>query len=137
MTEDEAEGGFVISYPDLIGCMSSGETIEEAVKNGEDARREWIIATLESGMEIPKPFDAEEYSGQFRLRMPKSLHKLLAERSKQEGISMNQYCIYLGSTEKLEITRKQEKNKVYKRFLCIYNTPKYGISVKNHTFWGR
>lgn len=63
LTEDEAEGGFVISYPDLIGCMSSGETIEEAVKNGEDARREWIIATLESGMEIPKPFDAEEYSG--------------------------------------------------------------------------
>ena len=137
MTEDEAEGGFVISYPDLIGCMSSGETIEEAVKNGEDAPREWIIATLESGIEIPKPFDAEEYSGQFRLRMPKSLHKLLAERSKQEGISMNQYCIYLGSTEKLEITRKQEKNKVYKRFSCIYNTPKYGISVKNHTFWGR
>ena len=44
---------------------------------------------------------------------------------------------YIGSTEKLEITRKQEKNKVYKRFLCIYNTPKYGISVKNHTFWGR
>ena len=43
----------------------------------------------------------------------------------------------LGSTEKLEITRKQEKNKVYKRFSCIYNTPKYGISVKNHTFWGR
>ena len=82
LTEDEAEGG-------------SGETIEEAVKNGEDARREWIIATLESGIEIPKPFDAEEYSGQFRLRMPKSLHKLLAERSKQEGISMNQYCIYL------------------------------------------
>ena len=45
--------------------------------------------------------------------------------------------IYVGSTEKLEITRKQEKNKVYKRFSCIYNTPKYGISVKNHTFWGR
>ena len=45
--------------------------------------------------------------------------------------------VTLGSTEKLEITRKQEKNKVYKRFLCIYNTPKYGISVKNHTFWGR
>ena len=95
LTEDEAEGGYVISYPDLIGCMSSGETIEEAVKNGEDARREWFIAALECGMEIPKPFDAEEYSGQFRLRMPKSLHKLLAERSKQEGISMNQYCIYL------------------------------------------
>ena len=32
---------------------------------------------------------------QIRLRMSKSLHKLLAERSKQEDISMNQYCIYL------------------------------------------
>ena len=65
LTEDETEGGYIISYPDLVGCMSSGETIEEAVKNGEDARREWIIATLESGMEVPKPFDAEDYSGQF------------------------------------------------------------------------
>ena len=54
LPDEEAEGGYVISYPDLIGCMSSGETIEEAAKNGEDARREWIIATLESGMEIPK-----------------------------------------------------------------------------------
>ncbi|MCI8980594.1 MAG: toxin-antitoxin system HicB family antitoxin, partial [Clostridia bacterium] len=35
------------------------------------------------------------YSGQFKLRMPKSLHKELAERSKAEGISMNQYCVYL------------------------------------------
>ena len=93
--EDEDEGGFVASYPDLIGCISSGETIEEAIKNGEEARREWTLATLESGANVPEPFDADEYSGQFRLRVPKSLHKHLAERSKQEGISMNQYCIYL------------------------------------------
>ena len=32
----------------------TGETIEEAVRNGEDARREWFIAALECGMEIPK-----------------------------------------------------------------------------------
>ena len=93
--EDEDEGGYIVSYPDLIGCISSGETIEKAVKNGEDARREWVLAALESGTVIPEPFSAEEYSGQFRLRVPKSLHKHLAERSKQEGISMNQYCIYL------------------------------------------
>ena len=35
LTEDEAEGGYIISYPDLVGCISTGETIEEAVKNGE------------------------------------------------------------------------------------------------------
>lgn len=95
IVEDEDEGGFVVSYPDLIGCISSGETLDEAVKNGEDARREWTYAMLESGAVVPEPFDADDYSGQFRLRVPKSLHKHLAERSKQEGISMNQYCIYL------------------------------------------
>lgn len=100
LVEDEAEGGFVITYPDLVGCLSCGETVEDAVKNGEDARREWLYAALESGAPIPEPFDAEQYSGQFRLRVPKSLHKMLAERSKQEGISMNQYCIYLLSQAK-------------------------------------
>ena len=30
LTEDEAEGGYVISYPDLIGCISSGETVYPA-----------------------------------------------------------------------------------------------------------
>lgn len=95
ITEDEDEGGYVISYPDLIGCVSVGETLEDAVKNGEAAKREWFIATLENGVTVPEPFSADDYSGQFRLRVPKSLHKYLAERSKQEGISMNQYCIYL------------------------------------------
>ncbi len=37
----------------------------------------------------------EDYSGQFKLRLPRSLHRLLAEHSKREGISMNQYCVYL------------------------------------------
>ena len=35
------------------------------------------------------------YSGQFKLRIPKSLHRSLAEHAKEEGISMNQYCVYL------------------------------------------
>ncbi len=95
LVEDADEGGFVISYPDLPGCISMGNTVEEALQNGEEARKEWTLATLESDGIIPEPFSANDYSGQFRLRVPKSLHKLLAERSKEEGISMNQYCIYL------------------------------------------
>lgn len=37
-------GGFVIDFPDLDGCISDGETIEEALEMGEDARKSWIIA---------------------------------------------------------------------------------------------
>ena len=95
LIEDTDEGGYCISYPDLSGCISFGETVESAIANGEEARREWLWAMVEEGKKIPEPFGAEEYSGQFRLRMPKSLHKHLVERSKEEGISMNQYCVYI------------------------------------------
>lgn len=95
LIEDEDEGGYCISFPDLPGCMSFGESIDQAIVNGEDAKREWFWSMIEEGNRIPEPFNAADYSGQLRLRMPKSLHKFLAERSKEEGISMNQYCIYV------------------------------------------
>ena len=92
---DPYEGGFVISFPDLPGCLTTGETIEEALKNAEDAKRTWLEAAIEDGTAIREPQEPESYSGQFKLRIPKSLHKHLAERARQEGISMNQYCVYL------------------------------------------
>lgn len=95
IVEDKEEGGYVVSYPDLSGCITCGETVESAVANAIDAKRAWIEAALEDGIEIPEPDSLEGYSGQFKLRMPRSLHRLLAEHSKREGISMNQYCVYL------------------------------------------
>lgn len=50
---------------------------------------------LEEGGKIHEPDSLEDYSGQFKLRIPRSLHRSLAEHSKREGISMNQYCMYL------------------------------------------
>ena len=87
IVEDEEEGGFVVSYPDLPGCITCGETIESAVQNA--------LAALEERIEIYEPDSLENYSGQFKLRIPRSLHRSLAEHSQKEGISMNQYCIYL------------------------------------------
>lgn len=95
ITPDPYEGGYIISYPDLPGCLSSAETIEELIKNGEDAKREWFKAALKENLEIIEPMNEEKYSGMFRLRIPKSLHYKLALNAKLEGISMNQYCLYL------------------------------------------
>ena len=95
IVEDKDEGGYVVSYPDLPGCITCGETIETAVANANDAKMAWIETTLESGIEIQEPNNLEEYSGQFKLRIPRSLHRSLAEHSKKDGISMNQYCVYL------------------------------------------
>ena len=95
IVEDKDEGGYVVSYPDLPGCITCGETIETAIANANDAKKAWIEADLESGIEIQEPNNLEKYSGQFKLRIPRSLHRSLAEHSKKEGISMNQYCVYL------------------------------------------
>lgn len=92
---DSDEGGFVASYPDLPGCITCGETEEEALKNALDAKKAWLEAALEENIEIPEPDSLEAYSGQFKLRLPRSLHRALAEHSQREGISMNQYCVYL------------------------------------------
>lgn len=93
--EDRDEGGFVASYPDLPGCITCGETVESAAANALEAKREWFKAALEEGAEIPVPDSLEDYSGQFKLRIPRSLHRTLAEHSRREGVSMNQYCVYL------------------------------------------
>ena len=95
LVQDMQEGGYVASYPELPGCITCGATLEEAVSNAEDAKRAWLEAALEDGVLIREPSDIDDYSGQFKLRIPKTLHKSLAEHSRQEGISMNQYCLYL------------------------------------------
>ena len=95
IVEDQAEGGYTVSFPELPGCITCRETIESALKNAEDAKKTWLEAVLEDGGEVPEPDSLKDYSGQFKLRIPKSLHRSLAEHSKREGISMNQYCLYL------------------------------------------
>lgn len=95
IVEDMEEGGYVVTFPDLPGCITYGDTIERAVENAKDAKLAWIDAAIEMGIEIPEPEGLANYSGQFKLRLPKSLHRQLAEHSRREGISMNQYCLYL------------------------------------------
>ena len=57
-----AEGGFVASYPELRGCLTSGETAEAALKNAQDCKREWLAAALEDGYEIPEPAPDVKYT---------------------------------------------------------------------------
>jgi antitoxin HicB len=54
MTAEEG-GGYLIEFPDLPGCMSDGETIEEALANGAEAKRDWIAAMQAAGRQVPPP----------------------------------------------------------------------------------
>lgn len=88
---EEDGGGWLATHPELEGCMSDGETTEEAIQNLNDARREWIDFCLRKDLSIPEPKreDDQEYSGKFTLRVSKSTHKKLVEKSEEENISLN------------------------------------------------
>jgi len=86
-------GGYLIEFPDLPGCMSDGETIEEAIENGRDAVQCWISAAKEAKRNIPKPGELENQSGKWVQRVPKSIHLRLVEKAEEEGVSLNTLVI--------------------------------------------
>ena len=85
----EEGGGFLISFPELFGCISDGETVEEAIVNGRDVFACYVSALIDMGREVPAPNSNADVSGKFVVRLPKSLHAQLANRSKREGVSIN------------------------------------------------
>ena len=91
----QSEGGFVAEIQDLPGCITQGETAAEALANVDDARRLWLAAAREHGDPIPPPSIDERFSGRLLVRMPRSLHRRLAERARREGVSLNQYVVAL------------------------------------------
>jgi len=95
----EDDGSYFAEYPDLKGCMTIAESFEEIQTMAEDAKLAWLETALEKNILIPEPKDISSYSGNFKLRIPKSMHKQLSDTAKAEGVSMNQLCVYLLSKE--------------------------------------
>ncbi|MBM7854320.1 putative RNase H-like HicB family nuclease [Desulfohalotomaculum tongense] len=56
------EGGYVAEISELPGCLSQGETKEEALEMIEDAKIAWIETALELGREIPEPAPDDKFS---------------------------------------------------------------------------
>ena len=88
---DEDGGGYLITFPDLPGCIADGETLEETMANGRDAFSAWMSARAHIGKPIPKPTRHGEAADPVRLvqRLPRSLHASLVARAKAEGTSLN------------------------------------------------
>lgn len=91
----DPDGGFVVEIKELPGCITQGETSQEALLEIADARTLWIKTAYEHGDIIPLPANESKYSGKTLLRMPRSLHQRLVEGAEREGVSLNQYLVYL------------------------------------------
>lgn len=86
----EGEGWFA-RVRELTGCMAQGDAAEETASLIQEAMELWLEDALEDGLSIPEPRPVEDYSGKFVVRVSRSLHRDLAERANDEGISLNQY----------------------------------------------
>ena len=90
-TWDDGNGMYYVArIAELPHCMIHGSTPEEAVKEIEEVKRDWLKSNFERGIKIPEP-QVSTYSGQIRLRIPPFLHRGLAERAELEGTSLNQF----------------------------------------------
>lgn len=90
-----ADGGYFAKVEELPGCMTEGDSLDEALEMIENAKRAWISTALEDGHPILRPSDeVDEYSGKLVVRMPKTLHRTLADQARAEGISLNQLILY-------------------------------------------
>jgi antitoxin HicB len=77
----EDGGGYLIEYPDVPGCISEGETAEEAIHNGKDALRAVLLTKLEFGEPIPVPGSSSP------LPIPSALRSRLEESASRRGVS--------------------------------------------------
>lgn len=91
----EDDGRLVASIPDLPGCVSFGDTPDEALANLRATKRLWLEGALASGETIVEPSTIEDFSGKFVLRIPRSLHQSLDREARAQGVSLNAYIGHL------------------------------------------
>jgi predicted RNase H-like HicB family nuclease len=61
LVPDPEDGTWYVKVPLLKGCMTDGETPEEALRNLKEAMTGWLEVSLERGHEIPEPEPPETY----------------------------------------------------------------------------
>jgi antitoxin HicB len=89
---DDQGGYWVARVAELPFCMIHGNTPEEALKDIEQIKMEWIQSNLEEGHPIPEQVN-HNYSGEIRVRMPPTLHRFLSDRAMIEEVSLNQFMV--------------------------------------------
>ena len=92
------EGGYFADFPDLPGLVTDADRLEDLPAMIVEALSLWLEVSHEQGHDIPVPtvWDYEsEYSGKFNVRLPSSLHEMLAESAGRDGVSLNQYVVSL------------------------------------------
>ena len=109
---DEKQG-YVATVPEIPHLKSISETAEQAVNEINSAISVYLLEKKADREPVPLPRRLEEYSGQFRLRLPRALHAALVTDAENEGISLNTYIIYLLSHRHIQEQTFKEATAAY------------------------
>ncbi|RJQ56373.1 MAG: type II toxin-antitoxin system HicB family antitoxin [Desulfobacteraceae bacterium] len=136
--EDEA---YVATIPEFPGLSAFGDTPEKAIREAKTAAKGFIKVYEEDGCDLPEPNTITSYSGQTRLRLPKSLHAALSQEAQIEGISFNTYVINLLSERHAYRKINQELETIKRLLECqkdnvIIETSTQRDLISNYQYFG-
>ena len=104
------DDGYIATCPEFPRLSAFGETPEQALAELGQVLDAAMEIYREEGWPLPAPQPPTQFSGQFRVRLPKSLHAELSERAEREGVSLNTLVVQylarmLGSEDTLHVER--------------------------------
>ena len=91
----EADNEYVALVPEFPHLSALAATPDDAAREAQVAAEAFLEDVAETGEEPPPPQVLESFSGQIRLRMPKSLHRRLTGCARMEGVSLNTLIVTL------------------------------------------
>lgn len=94
---------WVAVAPEIPGCSALGDTDTQALKELDNAIKLHLRIRKENKLPIPQAISGKKLSGRFLLRIPKALQHILKEEALEEGVSVNQYALFLISTARAQI----------------------------------
>ncbi|MBN1820491.1 MAG: toxin-antitoxin system HicB family antitoxin [Prolixibacteraceae bacterium] len=89
----EEDGVFVARCLEFPGLGAHGDTQEKALQEIKTVVRESLDWLREEGKPVPEPLGLRKYKGNLTLRVPPEVHRQLAIKSAEEGVSVNQYIL--------------------------------------------
>jgi predicted RNase H-like HicB family nuclease len=89
----EDDRAFIATVSEFPHLSSFGDTPEEAVEELRGVIEDVLDIMEQEGTKPPVPEELPRSSGQFRVRMPRSLHQRLVERARVEDASLNQLVV--------------------------------------------
>ena len=107
----DEDNGFIATIPGIKSLSAFGNTREQALSEFNIAAEAYFESLKKVGRPLPQEHKIIPYSGQTRLRMPKSLHAALTSGAESEGVSLNTYIVTLLSERRIE---RELMNKVLK-----------------------